>query len=192
MKQLITILMAAAMLQSCIPSRVMNEFTRPSLREPSRKEIRHERKGQRKLAKVLRKYPEVQRIDSLITPISIITPQVRGQIIQPLMVPVHHMRKVTEYIEVPGAELKSPDFSVDFDDPNLTARFSLLDGISALDYTIKPMAVDTMTTTPCPTVQPKEYVRLPLKWWQIGLMVCGGIYILQVAIRALLKLPSPL
>lgn len=171
MIRIITISLILLTLHSCTPARVLNEFTRPSLREPSKKEARqqarHERRGQRKLARLLRSHPELQRIDSITTPISIITPARMGNIILPARIGERvQIVRITEQGTATPAILEPRTFSADFADSLLSARFSLKDGIASLDYTIRPQRIDTSTTTPCTTIQPTQYIPHPLSWWQ--------------------------
>lgn len=154
------IIMLAALLSSCGTASLLSKLDT----EPSRKEVRRTNKAAKALKKVLTKYPDLANWDSVITPVSIRTPEISRTIVQPLMVPVEN----TLYL--PGAPVYIPadlqPFSQIFEDSSLVAQVSFDGKNFTLDYTIKEMLVDTGVPTPQLNIQATEFVPMPLTWWQ--------------------------
>jgi len=183
----IAILLILLAAQSCTPARVLNEFTRPSLREPTKKEVRRTNRAARKLDRLTAKYPELLRTDTILTKITTRTPAISGTIIQPLLVPSD-----ARIITLPGAPVFIPSapmqpFKIPFSDPTIDALFSYDGSNFALDYTIHPIPVATTVATPCPTIAAKEFLPMPLLWWQKMLMYFGAACIIYILLRILLS-----
>lgn len=142
----------------------------------STKEMRRSNRAAKKLERLVEKFPELKRTDTIMTPVMIKTPEVSGTIIQPFLLPGEK-----EFITLPGKPIFVPGeidpFSIPFNDNVINALFSYDGTDFLLDYTIKPMQVDTIVRTEVQTIQATEYERIPLAWWQITLMVAGAIFI---------------
>lgn len=154
------------------------------------KEMRRSNRAAKKLERLVEKFPELKRTDTVLTAISMKTPQIKGTIIQPIFVP-----GIKEFITLPGKPIFIPGevdpFSIPFNDNVIDALFSY-NGIDfLLDYTIKPIAVDTTIKTITSTIQPTVYKPLPLKWWQRALMWLGVLLILLIALMLLYKFVIP-
>ena len=150
------------------------------------KEMRRSNRAANKLERLVERFPEMKRIDSITIPITMKTPEIKGgfrrMIYQPMDVAgVETAHSLTTHaLSTHAPSLIPPTY---FEDESLSARISLVNGEFSLDYTIKSMPVDTLIQVPCPTIQPTRYEPLPLKWWQTALMCLGGFYIARMLIR---------
>ena len=172
---------------------MLNEFTRPSLREPSKKEVRRENKAARQIQRAAAKYPELRTADTVLTQVSVRTPQIARTIVQPFLVP-----GPKEFVQLPGDPVfigsGCTPFHVDFDDELLSARFSRTSHGDALDYTLKERDVKAEIAVPCPPrVQATRtrYVPRELAWWQKVLMAGGILFLIERAYRIALKQFTP-
>lgn len=150
------------------------------------KDMRRSNRAAKKLERLVDRFPELKRTDTIATPVSIKTPEVSGTIIQPFFMPAEK-----EIIKLPGTAIFTyPDvtemepFDIPFSDPHLYAVFHY-DGIDfSLDYTIHSMRVDTIIKTEVKTIQPVVYEDKPmtkLKWiLAILLGVVFGIVIMKI------------
>lgn len=147
------------------------------------KEMRRSNRAANKLERLVERFPEMKRIDSITIPITMKTPEIKGGF----------RRMIYEAADVAGVgvvgvetghapSLIPPTY---FEDESLSARISLVNGEFSLDYTIKSMPVDTLIQVPCPTIQPTKYQRIPPPWWQIALMVIGAGAIVTIAFKLL-------
>jgi len=145
------------------------------------KEMRRSNRAASKLERLVERFPEMKRIDSITIPITMKTPEIKGGF----------RRMIYEAADVAGVDVVGVETGhapslippTYFEDESLSARISLVNGEFSLDYTIKSMPVDTLIQVPCPTIQPTKYEPLPLKWWQTALMCLGGFYIARMLIR---------
>lgn len=182
MKKLIFLLSLAAILTSCITPSL------PLANAESAKEMRRSARASKKLERLTNRFPELRRTDTIAAPISIRTPQVHGFITQPVP------SRPGQVIFLPGEPVPYPlnneptSFTVDFEDSSLLARFTLLDGESSLDYTIKPMQVDTSAKVAVNTIQPVKFLPKPLTKLQTALMVLGGIFLLLILLYLIIKI----
>lgn len=155
------------------------------------KEMRRSNRAAKKLERLVEKFPELKRTDTVLTAISMKTPQIKGTIIQPIFVP-----GTKEFITLPGKPIFIPGevdpFSIPFNDNVIDALFSYNGTDFLLDYTIKPIAVDTTIKTITSTIQPTVYKPLPLKWWQKALMWIGGGALAVALLKVITKASNPI
>ena len=160
------------------------------------KEMRRSNRAAKKLERLVAKFPELARTDTILTKVSLKTPTITGTIIQPLMVP-----GTKEFITLPGEIIYLPEgvepFSIPFNDNIIDAIFSYNGTDFALDYTIKPIPIDTTITTTNDKIQPVQYKKMPLTWWQTLWITSGRIawlllilIILIIAVRVWLKVQT--
>lgn len=144
--------------------------------EPTKKEIRRSNRAAKKLERLVEKFPELKRTDTVLTKVSMNTPEITGTIIRPVFVPGEK-----EFITLPGEPIFLPStvepFAIPFNDNAIDALFSYDGSDFTLDYTIKPIPLDTIITTVEQKIQSKEYEPIPLSWWQITLMALGALLI---------------
>lgn len=142
--------------------------------------MRRSNRAAKKLERLVEKFPELKHTDTLLTKITLKTPIIKGIIIQPGPVQTLHATS-HEIITLPGEPIfiagKIDPFSIPFNDNVIDALFSYNGADFILDYTIKPIPVDTTITTIVDTIQPVNYKPIPLSWWQITLMVLGAVLI---------------
>ncbi len=149
---------------------------------PSKKEIRQDNRAARKLDKFTAKNPRLLRQDTTIINIAMRTPVIQSRIISMPSVPLIRER----IIEIPGAPIPSESqewLPIYFEDDTLAAKISFgPDGTVSLDYTVKPLEVDTTIQHIDTKIQATEHNRLPQRWWQLVLQCFGMLFICCLAI----------
>ena len=149
---------------------------------PTKKEIRQDNRAARRLDRMTSRNPRLLRPDTTLFNIALRTPEIRGRIIFMPSVPLFRER----IIEVPGAPLPSEaqDWApIYFEDDTLSAKISFgTDGTVSLDYTVKPMAIDTTIKHIDTKIQATKHKRLPQRWWQLGLQCFGMLFIICLSI----------
>jgi len=73
-----------------------------------------------------------------------------------------------------------------FEDDSLSAKIHIIDGQIILDYTIKPQTVTGEIQHIEQNIKPTRYIPIPLKWWQISLMVFGGVFLVYISCVAII------
>lgn len=142
------------------------------------KEMRRSNRAAKKLERLVEKFPELKRQDTILTKIEMKTPKIEGVIIQPGPGYVQTLYATTHEIITLPADLTP--FTIPFNDNVINALFTFNGTDYILDYTVKPIPIDTTITTITKTIQPVEHIPIPLTWWQITLMVLGCGVILGI------------
>lgn len=177
-----------AILLICTSCGTLSLLPKTADNQPTKKEIRHAKQAKKKLDKLVAKYPELKRTETNPTPISIKTPEKRGLIIKPLLIPGEKT-----IIKLPGTTFfthpvepgEVEPFDILFSDSLLEANF-IYDGNNyMLDYNIKPMKVDTVVTVEYDIIQDTKYIPTGLTWWQKLFIRMGQILLVMVLLMAL-------
>lgn len=125
------------------------------------KEMRRNNRAARKLERLVQKFPELSRTDTIRDTVAVIVPSIE---IDTVVTPADTIRlsKDRWHVEI----------------INTTDSVFITGGCET----------DTITQIveiPCDTIQPTVYKPLPLKWWQKALMFLGGAFGLYLLILAL-------
>lgn len=126
----------------------------------SKKEERRMNRASKKLEKLTMRFPELTNTDTLTLPFTLVTPENRGIITRPLILPEE--RELTDQLIPSGIN----PFEIPFSDQYLDALFIYDGGNFILDYSIKPTQIDTSIKAPVQTIQPVKYVERSQTKWQ--------------------------
>lgn len=151
------------------------------------KEMRRANRAARHIEKAVALDPSIAQADTVLMPISIRTPEISSRIVYPHGIaarPAISPRSKFEssYTYYPPKTQKDT-LRIHFEDDTLAALISITDDRVWLDYTVKPITVDTAATVVNEKLQPTRYVTLPKRWWEIALMWIGGLFLAAVAVK---------
>jgi len=153
-----------------------------------------ERQAMRRAKRAARLIEKAERIDPTISGLKTIehnikmrSPQVDARISQQLAIPLVNEKpqilpgQTPVYITLHDTVPRFT-FPVDFEDDTLLARINIEGKSLVLDYTVKPLPVDTVFKTQYKTLQKTKYLPLPLPWYKEFLIYTGGLALIILAI----------
>lgn len=186
MRKLILISTILIIATACNPLGKISDALDAPEEKLTKKEIRKKNRAARHVEKAKRLDPDIVRIDSIIIPITVRTPSIEGRIVSRPSVPLINEKPV--YIYLDGDSIPYfPKEPIYFEDDSLSARITYLtNGDAALDYTIKPMEVDTSTKFQFDKIAPTQYKAMPLSWWQKMRIHLGDLFLFSLLIALII------
>lgn len=149
------------------------------------KDMRRSNRAAKKLERLVEKYPELKRTDTILTPISIKTPEIKGRIQRPIQRPATPIdgKIVILPAEKIFIEKEIEPFTIPFEDEKMHALFSYNGTDFLLDYTIHSMQIDTIIQTEVKTIQPVVYENKPMTKLRWTLAILLGVVIGIVIVK---------